>query len=117
MSLGGPNHGTDTGFGCAPISCVQMRPYPYGTFTHTLNAGDETWGAPRYATWWSACDEVIYPQKSTILTGATNTQTACRRHSQLHEDYTVYVQVRDLVKQTVRSVELLLRTFTTGIGQ
>lgn len=100
VSLGGPNHGTITAFGCTPISCVEMRPYPYGTFTTKLNATDETWGTPRYATWWSACDEVIYPQKSVILSGATNTQTACLKHSQLHEDYTVYTQVREWVRQT-----------------
>jgi triacylglycerol lipase len=98
VTLGGTNHGTATAFGCTPISCTEMR--PYSSFLTKLNSTDETWGTPRYATWWSSCDEVIYPQTSAQLSGAVNTQTACLRHSQLHEDYTVYTQVRDLVKQT-----------------
>jgi hypothetical protein len=32
-----------------------------------------------------------------LLAGATNTQTACISHSQLHEDAGVYRQVRDWV--------------------
>jgi triacylglycerol lipase len=99
VNLGGTNHGTVTAFGCTPISCSEMR--PYSSFVTRLNATDESWGTPRYATWWSACDEVIYPQNSAKLSGgALNTQTACLRHSQLHEDATVYAQVRDLVRQT-----------------
>ena len=74
---------------------------PYSGFTTRLNATDENSGTPRYATWWSACDEVIYPQTSAKLSGgAVNNQTACIRHSDLHENFTVYTQVRDLVKQT-----------------
>jgi len=98
VTLGGTNHGTATAFGCTPISCSEMR--PYSSFVTKLNSTDETWGTPRYATWWSSCDEVIYPTSSAKLSGAVNTQTACIRHSQLHEDYTVYTQVRDFVKQT-----------------
>ena len=98
VNRGGTTHGTITAFGCTPISCTEMR--PYSTFVTKLNATDETWGTPRYATWWSACDEVIYPQTSAKLSGAVNTQTACLKHSDLHENYTVYTQVRDLVKQT-----------------
>jgi triacylglycerol lipase len=99
VTLGGTNHGTVTAFGCTTISCSEMR--PYSSFLTKLNSTDETWGTPRYATWWSACDEVIYPQNSAKLSGgAINNQTACLRHSQLHEDYTVYTQVRDFVKQT-----------------
>jgi triacylglycerol lipase len=99
VSLGGPNHGTSTAFGCAPISCVEMR--PASSYLASLNDTDETWGTPRYGTWWSPCDEVIYPQKSVILSGAANTQTACIRHSDLHESATVYSQVRDFLKQTL----------------
>ena len=95
VSLGGTNHGTATAFGCTPISCSEMR--PYSSFLLKLNYLDQTWGTPRYATWWSACDEVIYPTTNAKLSGAINTQTACLRHSQLHQDYTVYTQVRDFV--------------------
>ena len=95
VTLGGTNHGTSTAWGCSPISCVEMR--TYSTFTSRLNSLDETWGAPRYGTWWSPCDEVILPQKSATLSGAKNTQTACIRHSQLHESATVFAQVRAFV--------------------
>ena len=95
VSLGGPNHGTTTAYGCFTTSCVEMR--PGSTFLTNLNADDETPGAPRYATWWSACDAVIEPDDSTPLSGATNTQTACLSHSDLYKDATTYAQVRDWV--------------------
>jgi triacylglycerol lipase len=96
VSLGGPNHGTNTAAFCFDTSCFEMR--PNSSFLADLNAGDETFGTPRYATWWSPCDEVIQPQTSTILSGATNTQTACMQHSQLHENATVYSQVKAWVQ-------------------
>jgi triacylglycerol lipase len=96
VSLGGTNHGTVTADFCFSTSCVEMR--PNSSFTTTLNAGDESWGSPRYAVWWSPCDEVISPHSSPLLSGgALNTETACMQHSQLHEDATVYQQVRDWV--------------------
>ena len=95
VSLGGANHGTSTANLCFDVSCVEMR--PNSTFLANLNSIDETWGSPRYATWWSPCDGVINPQSSALLTGADNTQTACISHSALHEDATVYRQVRDMV--------------------
>lgn len=97
VSLGGPNHGTTTANGCVDVSCTEMR--PGSSFLQQLNAGDETPGATRYGTWWSPCDEIILPQDSTVLSGATNTQTACLSHSALHEDATVYAQVRDYVSR------------------
>jgi triacylglycerol lipase len=99
ISLAGANHGTNTALFCQPVSCVEMR--PLSSFLKTLNSIDETWGAPRYGVWWSNCDEVISPRSSALLSGATvTTQTACLRHAQLHEDATVYAQVRDVVTQT-----------------
>ena len=95
VSLGGANHGTQTAYLCFDISCFQMQ--PGSTFLTNLNSIDETWGAPRYATWWSPCDGVINPQTSALLDGAVNTQTACISHSALHEDAGVYSQVRDMV--------------------
>ena len=97
VSLGGPNHGTSTAYVCLQTACREM--YPGSTFLAALNADDETWGAPRYATLWSPCDEVINPRSSTALVGATNTQTACMSHSQLHQDAAVYTQVRDWVNR------------------
>jgi triacylglycerol lipase len=97
VSLGGPNHGTNTALFCGQTACVEMR--PNSSFLNALNKKDETPGKTiRYATFWSACDEVINPQRSTLLTGATNTPTACIRHSDLHEDAEVYAQVKSWVQ-------------------
>ena len=95
VSLGGPNHGTDTANFCFDTSCKEMR--IGSTFLTNLNATDETPGTPNYRTWWSPCDTIINPDSSVALTGATNTQTACISHSDLHQDATVYAQVRDFV--------------------
>src|SRR3954465_1924791 len=96
VSLGGPNHGTDTANFCFQTSCVEMR--QGSSFLKTLNSGDETPGTVPYGTWWSPCDEVINPDSSVALTGAANTQTACLEHSALQEDATVYGMVREFVR-------------------
>jgi triacylglycerol lipase len=96
VSLGGPNHGTDTANFCPSTACVEMR---IGSkFLSELNAGDETPGAVNYGTWWSACDTTINPDSSVALSGATNTQTGCVSHLNLMQDETVYTQVREFVK-------------------
>ncbi|MCP3822203.1 triacylglycerol lipase [Streptomyces sp. A3M-1-3] len=95
ISLGGPNHGTDTAYFCGDTSCSEMR--PGSSFLNTLNSGDETPGASRYATWWSPCDSVINPDSSVALSGATNTKTACLSHGELRTDSTVYAQVKSFV--------------------
>jgi triacylglycerol lipase len=97
VSLGGPNHGTTWAYGCFFFSpCNQM--IPGSSFLNQLNSGDETPGAVNYGTWWSPCDELINPDTSTILSGATNTQTACMGHSALRTDATVYAGVREFVR-------------------
>jgi triacylglycerol lipase len=96
VSLGGPNHGTETANFCFSASCVEMR--VGSTFLKELNATDETPGAVSYGTWWSPCDEIINPDSSVALTGATNTKTACISHTALTTDSTVYGQVREFVK-------------------
>jgi triacylglycerol lipase len=96
VSLAGPNHGTNTALLCFQTSCQQM--WPGSSFLNQLNAGDETPGAVHYGTWWSPCDEVINPDTSTILSGATNTQTSCLSHSGVKESATVYAQVREFVR-------------------
>ncbi|HEX6711730.1 MAG TPA: triacylglycerol lipase [Thermoleophilaceae bacterium] len=97
VSLGGPNHGTDTAYFCFSTACGEMR--PGSSFLAQLNSGDETPDVGvNWLTWWSPCDEVINPDSSVSLDGATNTQTACISHSALHEDATVYGQVRDAVR-------------------
>jgi triacylglycerol lipase len=96
VSLGGPNHGTETAKACFSTSCVEMR--IGSTFLEELNEGDETPGTVNYGTWWSPCDEFINPDSSVALTGATNTETACISHVALTTDETVYKQVREFVK-------------------
>jgi triacylglycerol lipase len=96
VSLGGPNHGTEFANFCFSTSCVEMR--VGSKFLAELNAGDETPGAVSYGTWWSPCDEIINPDSSVPLSGATNTKTACISHLNLMQDATVYTQVREFVK-------------------
>jgi triacylglycerol lipase len=96
VSLGGPNHGTNTANFCFDTSCVEMR--QGSSFLSALNSGDETPGAVHYGTFWSPCDEVINPDSSVSLSGATNTETACLEHSALHEDAGVYGMVREFVR-------------------
>jgi len=97
VSLGGPNHGTTWAYGCFFFSpCNQM--IPGSSFLNGLNSGDETPGAVNYGTWWSPCDELINPDTSVILSGASNTQTSCMGHSALRTDLTVYSQVREFVR-------------------
>jgi len=95
VSLGGPNHGTDTANLCFQTSCTEMR--IGSAFLEELNAGDETPGDVRYGTWWSPCDTVINPDSSVAVSGGTNTKTACISHSALYEDATVYGQVKAFV--------------------
>jgi len=96
VSLGGPNHGTETANACSQTSCIEMR--VGSTFLSELNAGDETPGTLSYGTWWSPCDEIINPDESVILSGATNHKTACLTHAALTTDETVYKEVREFVK-------------------
>lgn len=97
VSLGGPNHGTDSANSCFDTSCTEMR--IGSAFLAALNSGDETPGSPRYATWWSPCDTVINPDSSVSLSGAANTQTACISHTALMTDATVYAQTRDTINR------------------
>lgn len=95
VSLGGPNHGTDSANNCFDASCTEMR---IGSdFLTALNSGDETPGSPRYATWWSPCDAVINPDSSVSVSGAVNTRTACLGHTALLSDAVVYAQTRDMI--------------------
>jgi triacylglycerol lipase len=96
VSLGGPNHGTNFANLCFSTACVEMR--ANSTFLKELNAGDETPGAVNYGTWWSPCDEIINPDSSVPLTGATNHETACLSHGALLTNETVYTSVREFVK-------------------
>ena len=94
--LGTPNHGTTLANFCGIQSCLEMR--PGSTFLTNLNAGDETPGNTRYATWWSPCDQAVPPPETVKLDGATNTETACISHADLYTDAIVYGQVRSFVR-------------------
>jgi triacylglycerol lipase len=97
VSLGGPNHGTETANACSfQVACQEMQ--VGSTFLKELNATDETPGAVNYGTWWSPCDEIINPDESVILSGATNHKTACMTHAALTTDEGVYKEVREFVK-------------------
>lgn len=96
VSLGGPNHGTSTASFCFEASCVEMR--VGSTFLRELNATDETPGAVSYGTWWSSCDEIINPDESVLLSGATNTAAGCVSHVGLTSNATVYAGVREFVR-------------------
>jgi triacylglycerol lipase len=99
VSLAGPNHGTTTAsllcLGGRQIACNEMK--PGSSFLTALNSGDETPGDADYATFWSACDNIVNPSTSTILEGATNTQVGCISHAAFLTDLSVYHLVRDVV--------------------
>lgn len=96
VSIAGPNHGTETAAQCAQLlPCAEM--VPGSEFLTALNAGDETPGDVRYATWWSECDGVIVPAESAILGGgALNTKTACLTHTGMFTE-TIYQQVKNFI--------------------
>ncbi|MFD3720610.1 esterase/lipase family protein [Streptomyces sp. NPDC058674] len=94
VSLAGPNRGTSTAWTCAlwDQACRDMTPGSY--VVRNLNAGDETPGAVRYATFWSNCDEVVNPDDSVPLTGAANTAVGCLKHNDLLGDDAASAGVR-----------------------
>ena len=96
VSLGGPNHGTTTAEFCLETSCREMR--IGSTFLRELNATDETPGAVNYGTWWSSCDEIINPDESVLLSGATNTEAGCVTHAGLTSDARVFTGVKEFVR-------------------
>jgi triacylglycerol lipase len=96
VSLGGPNHGTSTANFCPETSCVEMR--VGSTFLRELNATDETPGAVNYGTWWSECDEIVNPDESVLLTGASNHAAGCVTHAGLTSNAGVFTGVKEFVK-------------------
>ena len=97
VSIGGPNHGTWTALACVALtSCQQM--IPGSSFLSALNAGDETPGDVRYSTFWSPCDEIINPDTSVLLSGATNVRTGCIGHISMLASPSIYAGVRDFVR-------------------
>jgi triacylglycerol esterase/lipase EstA (alpha/beta hydrolase family) len=97
VSTAGVNHGTTVASWCTWLytSCAEM--YTGSSFLTALNSGDETPGSVSYAAYWSNCDELINPDTSAILSGATNVEVGCISHTDMNNDYGVYKQVRDFV--------------------
>jgi triacylglycerol lipase len=95
VSLAGPNHGITLAGLCLAADCGEMR--PGSPFLAALNAGDETPGAARYATWRSPCDEIVDPVETVVLEGAENHLTGCLSHLGILRDTAVYRGVRDFV--------------------
>ncbi|EON22838.1 lipase, class 2 [Nocardioides sp. CF8] len=95
VSLGGPNHGTDSANWCFNTSCGEMR--IGSSFLTSLNSGDETPGPVAYGTFWSSCDETINPDSSVTLSGATNKHVGCVGHLALLSDLGTYQGVRAFV--------------------
>ncbi|MFB7999306.1 esterase/lipase family protein [Streptomyces sp. NPDC056002] len=79
VSVAGANHG---GIGLAVCgiqpACQDLA--WYSPFMQTLNAGDETPGPTTYTSIWSSCDELINPDSSAWLDGATNIWAGCIGH-------------------------------------
>ncbi|MFE5947077.1 esterase/lipase family protein [Streptomyces sp. NPDC056480] len=98
VSIGGPNHGTYTASLCAGFlpSCREMQ--VGSAFLTDLNSGDETPGDVHYSTLWSWCDEIINPDASTKLNGATNINVGCVGHAALLVDYDVSSTAQQLVR-------------------
>jgi triacylglycerol lipase len=95
VSLGGPNHGTTTANFCFSAACTEMR--VGSAFLTALNEGDETPGTTSYGTFWSSCDEIINPDESVLLSGATNTAIGCVGHTAMLSDSRVFPLVRSFV--------------------
>ncbi|MFC9630778.1 esterase/lipase family protein [Streptomyces mirabilis] len=97
VSTAGLNHGTAVASWCTWLctSCAEM--YTGSSFLTSLNSGDETPGSVSYASYWSNCGELINPDTSAILSGATDVEVGCITHTDMNNDYGVYKQVRDFV--------------------
>lgn len=98
--LGATNHGTTLAAFLFTPSGIEMR--PNSTLLNHLNATDESPFVVGYGTWRTPCDEAVSPHDSPILNGAQlNIETVCMSHSQLHEDATVYGQVKSFIETYV----------------
>jgi triacylglycerol lipase len=81
VSLAGPNHGTNTAYACYLFSRGCRDMIPNSDLLVALNSGDETAGDTNYGTFWSNSDDVINPDNSVLLSGATNTFAGSIEHS------------------------------------
>ena len=97
VSLAGPNHGTNTAYACYLFSRGCRDMIPNSDLLVALNSGDETPGSTNYGTYWSNSDDVINPDNSTVLTGATNTFAGSIEHSDFLSRSDVFTMVQGFV--------------------
>ncbi|WP_027659206.1 esterase/lipase family protein [Salinispora fenicalii] len=96
VSVAGVNHGTDVSLFCFfYISCREM--IRGSSFLDSLNSGDETPGNVNYATLRSTCDALINPDSSAKLDGAENISVGCKGHTDMNDDSSNYIIVRDFI--------------------
>lgn len=99
VSIGGPNHGTDSAGWCYLLftSCREMT--PGSSFLSRINASPETTsGALSWTTFGSPCDLIINPDSSVRLSGASNRQTACLEHISMASNSTVIANTIAVVR-------------------
>jgi triacylglycerol lipase len=97
VSLAGPNHGTNTAYACYLFSRGCRDMIPGSDLLNALNAGDETAGSTNYGTFWSNSDDVINPDNSVLLSGATNTFAGSIEHSDFLSRSDVFTMVQTFV--------------------
>jgi triacylglycerol lipase len=97
VSLAGPNHGTNTAYACYLFSRGCRDMIPGSDLLNALNAGDETPGSTNYGTFWSNSDDVINPDNSVLLSGATNTFAGSIEHSDFLSRADVFTMVAAFV--------------------
>jgi triacylglycerol lipase len=97
VSLAGPNHGTNTAYACYLFSRGCRDMIPNSDLLVALNSGDETPGTTNYGTFWSNSDDVINPDSSVLLTGATNTFAGSIEHSDFLSRTDVFGMVQTFV--------------------
>lgn len=97
VSLGGPNHGTSTAYLCWLFSAGCRDMIPGSGFLNSLNSGDETPGTTNYGTFWSNSDDVINPDGSVLLSGATNTFAGSIEHSDFLSRADTFETIRSFV--------------------
>ena len=97
VSLAGPNKGTNWAYACYLFSRGCRDMIPNSDLLVALNAGDPTPGTTRYGTFWSNSDDIINPDDSVVLTGATNTFAGSIEHSDFLSRADVFEMVRAFV--------------------
>lgn len=97
VSLAGPNHGTNWAYACYVFSRGCRDMIPSSDLLDALNAGDETPGSTTYFTYWSNSDDIINPDSSVLLSGATNVFAGSIEHSDFNSREDVFNMVHSAI--------------------